>query len=192
MNQAAYSILAAILIASTALAQAKPNSSLASPHSPLAVPPAIHARILQLEDERDLGGDELIALLKDKSAAVRERAALALGRIGDARAGRIVVLEVERNVIGYLVAWPEDDAYFIENIGIEPHLQGKGWGRRLMDHAATEAAHLGLNALRLYTNAAMIENLSMYAHLGFVETHRVTEDGFNRVYMCLNLAEKPT
>jgi hypothetical protein len=61
-----------------------------------------------------------------------------------------------------------------------------------MDHAATEAAHLSLNALRLYTNAAMTENLSMYAHLGFVETHRVTEDGFNRVYMRLSLAEKPT
>src|SRR5690554_309163 len=84
MNRAAYSILAAILIASTALAQAKPNASPATPHSPLAtphsspaIPLAIHARILQLEDERDPGGDELIALLEDKSAAVRERAALA-------------------------------------------------------------------------------------------------------------------
>jgi len=38
----------------------------------------------------------------------------------------------------------------------------------------------------------MTENLSMYAHLGFVETHRVTEDGFNRVYMSLNLAGTPT
>ena len=69
--------------------------------------------------------------------------------------------------------------------------QGKGWGRRLIDHAADEAAHLGLLALRLYTNAAMTENHSMYAHLGFVETHRVTEDDFNRVYMRLSLAERP-
>jgi hypothetical protein len=29
----------------------------------------------------------------------------------------------------------------------------------------------------------MIENLSMYAHLGFVETHRVFEQGFHRAYM---------
>ena len=121
----------------------------------------------------------------------REPAPMVADYDGDARAGRIVVLEVERNIIGYLVAWPEDDAYFIENIGIEPQLQGKGWGRRLMDHAATQAGHLGLGALRLYTNAAMTENLSMYAHLGFVETHRVTEDGFNRVYMRLSLAERP-
>ena len=117
----------------------------------------------------------------------REPAPMVADYDADVRAGRIVVLEVERAVIGFLVAWPENDAYFIENIGIEPQLHGKGWGRRLVDHAATEAAHLGLPALRLYTNAAMTENLSMYAHLGFVETHRVTEDGFNRVYMRLNL-----
>jgi len=113
----------------------------------------------------------------------REPAPMVADYDADARAGRIVVLEVERNVIGYLVAWPEDDTYFIENIGVEPQLQGKGWGRRLMDHAATEAAHLGLSALRLYTNAAMTENLSIYAHMGFVETHRAIEKGFNRVYM---------
>jgi ribosomal protein S18 acetylase RimI-like enzyme len=122
----------------------------------------------------------------------REPAPMVANYDADVRAGRIVVLEVEHNVIGYLVAWSEYDAYFIENIGIEPQLQGKGWGRRLVDHAATEAAHLGLPALRLYTNAAMTENLSMYAHLGFVETHRVTEDGFNRVYMRLNLAVRET
>jgi ribosomal protein S18 acetylase RimI-like enzyme len=122
----------------------------------------------------------------------REPAPMVTDYDADVRAGRIVVLEVERNVIGYLVAWSQDDAYFIENIGIDPQLQGKGWGRRLMDHAATEAAHLGLPALRLYTHVAMTENLAMYAHLGFVETHCVTEDGFNRVYMSLNLAGTPT
>jgi hypothetical protein len=40
-----------------------------------------------------------------------------------------------------------------------------------------------LPALRLYTNAAMTENLSIYAHIGFVETHRAVEKGFNRVYL---------
>jgi hypothetical protein len=40
-----------------------------------------------------------------------------------------------------------------------------------------------LSAIRLYTNAAMTENLSMYAHLGFVETHRAVEKGFDRVYL---------
>src|SRR5215470_17151303 len=50
-----------------------------------AIPPNIHARIIQLEDERNLNGDELTGMLKHASAMVRARAALAIGRIGDKR-----------------------------------------------------------------------------------------------------------
>jgi cyclophilin family peptidyl-prolyl cis-trans isomerase len=67
------------LLASTAVAQTA------------SIPLTLHARILQLEDERNLGGDELLNLLKDKRPAVRERAALALGRIGDRRATRALI-----------------------------------------------------------------------------------------------------
>jgi hypothetical protein len=42
----------------------------------------------------------------------------------------------------------------------------------------------------LYANAAMTENLSMYAHIGFIETHRALENGFNRVYLRLNLVNE--
>ena len=52
-----------------------------------------------------------------------------------------------------------------------------------MDHAIGEAKRRRLPAIRLYTNAAMTENLSIYAHMGFVETHRAVEKGFNRVYL---------
>src|SRR5262245_42131543 len=50
-----------------------------------ATPPNLHARILRLEDERNLNGDELTGLLKHQTSAVRRRAALAIGRIGDKR-----------------------------------------------------------------------------------------------------------
>ena len=46
----------------------------------------VYTRIMQLEDERKLGDGELEALLQHPVAAVRARAALALGRIGDKRA----------------------------------------------------------------------------------------------------------
>ena len=82
-----------------------------------------------------------------------------------------------------MVGWPEDDAYFIENIGVDPQYQGHGLGRRLIEHAVAEARRHGIFALSLYTNEAMTENLAMYAHFGFVETHRVREEGFRRVYM---------
>ncbi|MGE0887412.1 MAG: HEAT repeat domain-containing protein [Blastocatellales bacterium] len=50
-----------------------------------SIPTSVHARIIQLEDERNLNGDELPRLLKHSSPKVRERAALAIGRIGDKR-----------------------------------------------------------------------------------------------------------
>ncbi len=50
-----------------------------------AAPPDLYTRIIQLEDERSLGNGELEALLQHKLAAVRYRAALAIGRIGDKR-----------------------------------------------------------------------------------------------------------
>ena len=98
-------------------------------------------------------------------------------------ANRAVVIEAAGNIRGYMTAWPEHDAYFIENIGVDPQFQGGGLGRCLIDHAVSQADRLGLPALRLYTNALMAENLAMYAHIGFVETHRSVEKGFHRVYL---------
>src|SRR5262245_59828652 len=56
-----------------------------------------YKRIIQLEDERSLGDGELEALLRHKLAAVRYRAALAIGRIGDKRgtAALLKALETE-------------------------------------------------------------------------------------------------
>jgi ribosomal protein S18 acetylase RimI-like enzyme len=113
----------------------------------------------------------------------REPSPMEADYAADVAAQRVVVIATADEVKGYMVAWPEADAYFIENIGVDPDCQGEGLGRRLIDHAAAEAGRLRLPALRLYTNAAMTENLAMYAHIGFVETHRVFEKGFHRVYM---------
>jgi ribosomal protein S18 acetylase RimI-like enzyme len=70
--------------------------------------------------------------------------------------------------------------------------QGRGVGRALIDHAVREARRHGLPALRLYTNAAMHENLAMYERMGFVETHRATEHGLDRVFMRWNLPARQT
>ncbi len=98
-------------------------------------------------------------------------------------AGRVVVIEAGGSVAGYMIAWPEKDGYLIDNIAVDPARQGRGFGRLLMDHGEREARHHALDAIRLYTNAAMTENLSLYARLGFVETHRAVEQGFCRVFM---------
>jgi cyclophilin family peptidyl-prolyl cis-trans isomerase/HEAT repeat protein len=61
-----------------------------------SIPPGIHARVVQLEDERNLNGGELATLLNHTSPNVRERAALAIGRIGDKR-GTAALIELLQN-----------------------------------------------------------------------------------------------
>lgn len=66
------------------------------PSLPTNLPTNLHARILQLEDERNLNGLELTDLLRNNSPTVRERVALALGRIGDRRATPLLLEAFER------------------------------------------------------------------------------------------------
>ena len=94
-------------------------------------------------------------------------------------AGHVVVIDVARAVNGYLISWPQIEAYFIDNIAVDPAHQGLGLGRQLMEYAVREAKRHNLSAIQLYTNATMTENLAMYAHLGFVETHRVMDTQFH-------------
>ncbi len=115
-----------------------------------------------------LGGQKPGPLLTDYPAAIA--------------AGHTVVIGRE-TIDGYMVAEPEADAHVIHILGVDPAAQGQGLGRRLIEHAEADARRLGLPALRLYTNIVMTENVPLYRHLGFVETHRVLEDGFHRIYM---------
>ncbi|MET0630527.1 MAG: GNAT family N-acetyltransferase [Xanthobacteraceae bacterium] len=98
-------------------------------------------------------------------------------------AGHVVVIEHAGAIQGYLVAWAEPDAYFLDNIAVDPAHAGTGLGRALIGHAAAEARRRRLPALRLHTHVKMTENIAIYGHLGFVETHRGIENGFHRVHM---------
>ena len=64
------------------------------------LPEEIMLRIMRAEDERRWDANDLGALFADKSAAVRARAALAAGRIGDegAVAALVVLLQKDRDV----------------------------------------------------------------------------------------------
>lgn len=96
--------------------------------------------------------------------------------------GQTAVLIDDDAIVGVIVTLAADDHLLIENVAVAPGHQGKGYGRALLDHAETRARGLGLAEARLYTNAAMTENLTFYPRLGYVETGRRTEDGFDRVY----------
>ncbi|AWI82547.1 GNAT family N-acetyltransferase [Alloyangia pacifica] len=101
-------------------------------------------------------------------------------------AERVHVAELDDAVAGVLVLLPQADAMLLDNIAVSPQAQGKGLGRALMDFAEAKARAAGLSRIRLYTNLLMTENLVLYPRLGYRETGRVHENGFDRVYF-----EKP-
>ena len=55
----------------------------------------------------------------------------------------------------------------VVNVAVAPAFQKRGLGRRLMAHAETIAAEAGYEALLLYTNSLMAENIALYRRLGY-------------------------
>ncbi len=97
--------------------------------------------------------------------------------------GEVTVLAAAGTLAGVLVLIPDDTALMIENVAVAPSFQGRGHGRTLLAFAEQTARAQGYARLRLYTNAAMTENIALYARGGFAETQRATEHGLHRVYM---------
>ena len=96
---------------------------------------------------------------------------------------RAHVIEEDGKIVGALVLVEREDGLLFDNIAVRPTRQGKGIGRRLMEHAESVARRLGYGHLDLYTHERMTENIAMYERIGYVEVDRRTEHGFPRVYM---------
>ena len=132
------------------------------------------------------------------TALVRESFALYVPRMGrepapmsqafpaDIAAGRAWIVDGPEAPLGLLVAYgdgpAEDPSFHLETVAVSPAAQGLGLGRALVGFAEAEAARRGFPCVRLYTNAAMTENLALYPRLGYVETGRRREAGFERVF----------
>ncbi|KAJ5902227.1 hypothetical protein N7495_002755 [Penicillium taxi] len=95
-----------------------------------------------------------------------------------------VLKDQSSRVVGSIVLHldPSSDSVEINNLVVDPQAQGYGYGRVLMDFAEEFARSQGFSALTLYTNVKMYENLSLYVKMGFSETGRRTDDGFERVF----------
>lgn len=108
-------------------------------------------------------------------------------RIAD---GQTWLLEEAGAVAGILVLESQADALLLDNIAVRPEYQGQGHGRALMAFAEAEARRRGFDTIRLYTHVLMTENQALYRRLGYVETGRTTEKGFDRVYMAKTLPRR--
>lgn len=93
-------------------------------------------------------------------------------------------------IVGVLVLIDSADGILLDNVAIHPDHQGRGLGRRLIDLAESEAVRRGYKKIDLYTHECMTENIEMYAALGYRETERREEHGYNRVYMQKQLSQQ--
>lgn len=104
--------------------------------------------------------------------------------------GGVVVAVVDGEVVGYVEMYEQKDCLFIDKIAIAPTYQKLGLAHAVYGLIVVTARARGLRHLKLYTNAAMHENIALYEQAaGFVITERCTEHGYDRVYMTRELAE---
>ena len=101
--------------------------------------------------------------------------------------GEVWVAVTDGAVTGLVVVRVMPDHLLLENVAVDPSVQRTGVGARLLDLAEEQAARAGLTEIRLYTNAAMTENLAYYPRHGYVETHRGERNGYQLVYFSKQL-----
>jgi ribosomal protein S18 acetylase RimI-like enzyme len=97
--------------------------------------------------------------------------------------GSVSVLEADGQIAGALVLLPQEGYLLLDNVAVAPGFQGRGLGRALIAFAEDEGRRFGFDEVRLYTHVLMTENQALYTHLGFEETHRGEQDGYERVFM---------
>jgi len=108
-------------------------------------------------------------MLDDYAEVVRER--------------ETYVAHIDEAVVGMLVLDRTDEGFLLETIAVSPGCQGQGIGRALLELAERSAVKQGYGSIYLYTQDIMVENLALYARIGYEEYERRTEGGLNRVYL---------
>ena len=107
------------------------------------------------------------------------------------RAHRIDLLLIDGRLVALVEMVDEGDHLLVENLAVYPALQGRGHGRRLLDHAERVARALGRAEMRLYTNKAFAANVALYLRHGYVvDREEPFLEGFT-VYMSKALPADP-
>ena len=99
----------------------------------------------------------------------------------------VFVAEINGRLAGILVLSVNADEIVLDNVAVLPEYQGIGIGGKIIQYAEDEARRRGFHLIKLYTNESMKENLALYAHMGYVEIDKRSENGYKRIYMQKNL-----
>lgn len=95
--------------------------------------------------------------------------------------GVVDVAELDGEVAGVVVHWPEGDDQYVDVVAVDPARQGTGLGVALVDHVADVARRAGRRRVRLQTNEAMTGSREWYLRHGFEEIGRFEVHGFRRI-----------
>ena len=82
------------------------------------------------------------------------------------------VVESQGTIVAGLIMSFDQSEASIANIAVHPGFQGQGIGGTLMRFAEEQARQRSISRLHLATHVQLSENLSLYRHLGWLETAR--------------------
>ncbi|OQE44923.1 hypothetical protein PENCOP_c002G05306 [Penicillium coprophilum] len=107
------------------------------------------------------------------------------------RTHEVLVLRDNEHIVGSISFYEDKqtNSLKIDNVVVDPKAQSRGYGYYMIKYAEMEGQKQGLPSVTLFTNVKMFENIAYYPKLGFTETERKMEDGFERVYFYKKLAE---
>ncbi|MGX1157862.1 GNAT family N-acetyltransferase [Streptomyces albogriseolus] len=104
-------------------------------------------------------------------------------------AGRVFVAELPDDggtgpvrVAGLVVLEPRTDHLYLDTVAVRPDAQGAGLGRLLLEFTEARAPALGLPEIRLFTNAMMWENQTIYPRLGYETVERRVTGPYDRIH----------
>nr|WP_314873182.1 GNAT family N-acetyltransferase [uncultured Pseudomonas sp.] len=145
-------------------------------------------RIAEAIDEPDIRQCADQAYARYVSVIGRKPAPMVADYVTQIAAGVVYVAADDQGRFqGFIVFYVESGYALLENVAVLPSEAGRGVGKSLIGFCEDDARGRGLSAVRLYTNAAMSDNLAIYPRLGYVKVAERREDGFNRVFFEKNL-----
>lgn len=92
--------------------------------------------------------------------------------VEEIRTSEVWIAVSEETLAGAMILVADADQFLIANIAVHPEFQGNGLGRRLIDFAQSQASQRAYTEMHLATHPLLIENISLYTHLGWIEYAR--------------------
>ena len=105
----------------------------------------------------------------------------------------VFVLEDNSEFIGALVIADGDKTYmWLDIIAVYSQYQNKGYGKKLIEFGEHIMLTKGASESRVYTNVKFESNINLYKKLGYIEYERMTEHGYDRVFLKKTLTNTAT